>query len=80
MITGDDQTIAEAIARNAGIIKQNEAYTSITGKQFIEEIGGIVCKICTMDTEKCVCPKTIGQAKIKYGDLDDEIFTKRLKK
>ena len=53
MITGDDQTIAEAIARNAGIIKQNEAYTSITGKQFIEEIGGIVCKICTMDTEKC---------------------------
>ena len=49
MITGDDQTIAEAIARNAGIIKQNEAYTSITGKQFIEEIGGIVCKICTME-------------------------------
>ena len=41
MITGDDQTIAEAIARNAGIIKQNEAYTSITGKQFIEEIGGV---------------------------------------
>ena len=80
MITGDDQTIAEAIARNAGIIKQNEAYTSITGKQFIEEIGGIVCKICTMDTEKCVCPKTIGQAKIKYGDLDDEILQKKLKK
>ena len=80
MITGDDITIAEAIAKNAGIIKQNENYLSITGKQFIERIGGIVCKTCTMETEKCSCPKTIGQAKIKYGDLDEEALTSRLKK
>ena len=80
MITGDDITIAEAIAKNAGIIKQNENYLSITGKQFIERIGGIVCKTCTMETEKCSCPKTIGQAKIKYGDLDEEVLTSRLKK
>jgi len=76
MITGDDITIAEAIAKNAGIIKPNENYLSITGKQFIERIGGIVCKTCTMETEKCTCPKTIGQAKIKYGDLDEDTLAK----
>ena len=80
MITGDDITIAEAIAKNAGIIKPNENYLSITGKQFIERIGGIVCKTCTMETEKCTCPKTIGQAKIKYGDLDEDALASRLKK
>ena len=80
MITGDDQTIAEAIAKNAGIIKSNEQYLSITGKQFIERIGGIVCKTCTMETEKCTCPKTMGQAKIKYPNLEEDDLATRLKK
>ena len=80
MITGDDQTIAEAIARNAGIIKANEKYISLTGKDFIERIGGIVCKTCTMDTDKCTCPKTIGQAKIKYPNLEEDDLAKKLKK
>ena len=74
MITGDDLRIAEAIAKNAGIIKPNEKYHSMTGKQFIEQIGGIVCKTCTMETEKCTCPKTLGQAKIKFPQHQDEIF------
>ena len=74
MITGDDQRIAEAIARNAGIIKESEKYLSITGKDFIERIGGIVCKTCLKETEKCSCPKTIGQAKIKFGEEKDEVF------
>ena len=74
MITGDDIRIAEAIAKNAGIIKSNEKYESMTGKQFIEQIGGIVCKTCTMETEKCTCPKTLGQAKIKFPEHEDEIF------
>ena len=80
MITGDDQTIAEAIAKNAGIIKTNENFLSITGKQFIERIGGIVCKTCTMETEKCTCPKTMGQAKIKYPNLEEDELATRLKK
>ena len=81
MITGDDIRIAEAIAKNAGIINPSENYTSITGKQFIERIGGIVCKTCTMDTDKCTCPKTIGQAKLKYGeDLNEEFLMSKLKK
>ena len=33
MITGDDIRIAEAIAKNAGIINQNENYLSITGNK-----------------------------------------------
>ena len=81
MITGDDIRIAEAIAKNAGIIKAKEQYLSITGKQFIEQIGGIVCRTCTMETEKCSCPKTMGQAKIKYPQHDDEAFlASKLKK
>ena len=82
MITGDDIRIAEAIAKNAGIINQTENYLSITGKQFIEKIGGIVCKVCTLDTDKCTCPKTLGQAKIKYGEknFDDDFLQKKLKK
>ena len=33
-----------------------------------------------METEKCTCPKTIGQAKIKYGDLDEDTLATKLKK
>ena len=80
MITGDDETIAKAIAKNAGIISSNEESESIQGKEFYEKIGGIVCKTCTMETERCVCPKTLGQAKIKYGDLDEETLQSKLKK
>ena len=81
MITGDDIRIAEAIAKNAGIIKEGEKYLSITGKQFIEQIGGIICKTCLMETEKCTCPKTLGLAKIKYpGEKDEEVLASKLKK
>ena len=81
MITGDDVRIAEAIARNAGIIDTRENYLSLTGNEFFTRIGGIACKTCTMDTNKCVCPKTIGQAKLKYGDdKDDEFYEFKLKK
>jgi Ca2+ transporting ATPase len=33
-----------------------------------------------MDTDKCTCPKTIGQARNKYPDLDDDELSKKLKK
>ena len=81
MITGDDQRIAEAIAKKAGIIKLTEKYVSITGQEFIEKIGGIVCNVCTMETNKCTCPKTLGQAKIKFGeDHKDSYLLKKIKK
>ena len=81
VITGDDIRIVEAIAKIADIINQNENYLSITGKQFIERIVGIICKTCTMDTDKCRCPKTLGQAKMKFGeDLDEEYLNTKIKK
>ena len=81
MITGDDIRIAEAIAKNAGIIIPDTNYLSITGQEFIERIGGIVCQTCTMNTERCTCPKTIGQAKKKYGENQNkELLLSKLKK
>ena len=82
MITGDDKRIAEAIAKNAGIIKvRDNGLISMTGTEFINRIGGIVCNTCTMETDKCNCPKTIGQAKLMYGDdHDDEFYESKLKK
>ena len=53
MITGDDLKIAEAIAKNARIINLSEKYRSMTGKDFIDNIGGIICKTSTMETDKC---------------------------
>jgi len=82
MITGDDKRIAEAIARNAGIIDNNDDnFVSMTGTEFINKIGGIVCNTCTMETDRCVCPKTVGQAKLIYGeDHDEEFYESKLKK
>ena len=84
MITGDDIRIAEAIAKNTGIINQSEPTTDnilMSGKEFIEKIGGIVCKTCTMDTDKCNCPKTMGQAKMKFReDMDEDYLSSKIKK
>ena len=74
MITGDDTLIAESIAKNANIISSNINYLSITGQQFIERIGGIVCQTCTMNTAQCTCPKNLYQAKIKYGSNQKKEF------
>ena len=53
----------------------------MTGKDFIGSIGGIVCKTCTMETDKCNCPKTMGQEKMKFGeDMDEEYLANRIKK
>ena len=81
MITGDDVRIAEAIARNAGIINNKENYLSLTGNEFFTRIGGIACKTCTMDIKKCNCPKTIGQARLRYGDdKDDEFLESKIRR
>lgn len=74
MVTGDDLKIAEAIARSAGIMSPGAEHRSTTGEEFMAEIGGIVCSTCTMDTSRCVCPKTLGQAKLRYGEDKDEAF------
>jgi len=47
MVTGDNKLTAYAIAKECGIIEADDK-TSIVieGPDFMEKIGGIVCKVC----------------------------------
>lgn len=55
MVTGDNLITAKAIAEEIGIISPNDTESIVMeGKDFIEKIGGVVCKKCR--TLKCNCP------------------------
>ena len=60
MVTGDHLDTAQAIARQCNIIEPNSTNLSLVameGKTFFEEIGGIICGVCSIEKEKCQCPK-----------------------
>jgi len=62
MVTGDNKLTARAIALECGIIDPNdEDSIVITGPEFIELTGGIICKLCR--TKECNCPRDKAQAK-----------------
>lgn len=44
MVTGDFKLTAQAIARECGITE--EGRVPLEGSEFIERIGGIVCRKC----------------------------------
>ena len=55
MVTGDNIITAKAIAIDVGIISSNDPSAIVmNGVDFIEKIGGVVCKKCR--TAKCDCP------------------------
>ena len=55
MVTGDNLMTARAIAIECGIINpENKNSLVINGSDFIEKIGGVVCKNCL--TKICDCP------------------------
>jgi len=57
MVTGDNKITARAIAIDCKILEpetENE-YSVIEGADFIEKIGGVVCKKCK--TVRCDCPR-----------------------
>ena len=57
MVTGDDVISARAIARECGIIDEDNPNSLIMeGKEFQLKIGGIVCSKCLV--KKCDCPRT----------------------
>ena len=61
MITGDNKVTAKAIAKDCGIIDPNDPYSLVmTGPEFMERIGGIICKSCRI--QDCDCPRDKAQA------------------
>ena len=68
MVTGDNKITATAIAKECGIIqKTNENSLVMTGPEFIELTGGVVCKKCL--TKECDCPRDKEEAKKKKKEI-----------
>lgn len=80
MITSDNISVAESFAKKCGIIREKGNLEILTGNQFMERIGGIICKTYNMNMDKCSCPKTFGQAKVKFGDLNEEDLLSKMQK
>lgn len=85
MVTGDNLMTARAIAIECGIIDPNNKDSLVmNGADFIEKIGGVVCKNCR--TKICDCPLDEVQAKeqkkpqrkdtVANGDVFDELIGK----
>jgi len=68
MVTGDNKITAKAIALECGIINPQDGESLIlTGPEFIEQTGGVVCKKCR--TQECDCPRDKETAKKKGKDV-----------
>jgi len=66
MVTGDNAITARAIAKECGLIDPNNPKSIvIEGVDFINKIGGVVCKKCR--TIICDCPRDREAAK---GEID----------
>ena len=62
MVTGDNKLTAKAIALECGIIDPNDQNSIvIEGTDFINQIGGVVCK--EHRTKECDCPRDRASAK-----------------
>jgi Ca2+ transporting ATPase len=83
MVTGDNLVTARAIAVECGIIDpKNKRSLVMNGADFIEKIGGVICKNCK--TKTCDCPLDESQAKerkipmrkdtIANGDVFDDLI------
>ena len=64
MITGDNEDTAFSIAKDCGIVAQNDLKDNVTisGEAFYNSIGGIECITCSSKVELCNCPRTKEQA------------------
>jgi len=68
MVTGDNKITARAIALECGIIAPNDNDSIVmTGPEFIELTGGVVCKKC--QTKECDCARDKATAKKKGKEL-----------
>ena len=53
MVTGDNITTAKAIAKEVGIIKNDRESLVLEGADFINRVGGVVCKNCQIMVCDC---------------------------
>jgi Ca2+ transporting ATPase len=54
MVTGDNIVTARAIAREVGIIDPKNPYSLVMeGVDFVERVGGVVCKACMIAICDC---------------------------
>ena len=68
MVTGDNKETARAIAIQCGIIKEGDVSALVMeGPEFVDEVGGVVCKNCK--TAKCGCARTQKEADEKKVQL-----------
>lgn len=54
MVTGDNKDTARAIARDCGIVTQQDDMV-LEGDQFITMTGGVICRNCKQNQD-CKCP------------------------
>ena len=55
MVTGDNLITAKAIAKEIGLIEEEDNSLVMEGSEFIRRIGGVVCAKCK--TAKCKCAR-----------------------
>lgn len=55
MVTGDNVVTATAIAKDIGIIRPNDNSLIMEGTEFMELVGGVICKSCK--TKECGCAR-----------------------
>ena len=55
MVTGDNKITARAIAKECGILIDENKSLVLEGPDFVNRIGGVVCKWCK--TAICDCPR-----------------------
>lgn len=67
MVTGDNIITAKAIAKDVGIIKEGDDSLVMEGAEFINLIGGVVCRKCR--TPLCDCAKNPKEAEATGKDL-----------
>ncbi|CAD8181544.1 unnamed protein product [Paramecium pentaurelia] len=84
MTTGDNKITAKAIAKDCGILIDENQSLVLEGYDFNQRIGGIVCKWCR--TSVCDCPRDQSNAKlltkqirvdtIENGEEFDKVYPK----
>ena len=71
MVTGDNKITARAIAIECGIIDPKDEHSIVlTGPEFIELTGGVVCKKCQTAVCECIREKELAKKKGKDYRID----------